>query len=109
MENASKALLIAGGVLLAILVLTLYMYIYTKMANDTSEIYSALNHPETSKFNQKFLNYEGRGTRVILDAQGNSTFDYLTIQDVVTIVNMAKDNNDAQRNPTTIAVNVGRI
>ncbi len=94
MENAAKALLISAGVLIGILLLTLFAYVYTHLRNDTSEIYSALNHPEISKFNQKFLNYEGRQD--------------LTIQDVVTIVNLAKDNNEAQRRQTTIKVLVNR-
>ena len=94
MENASKALLIAGGVLIGILVLTFFVYIYQQMTGDAQEIYTALDRPEVSNFNQKFLNYEGR--------------DDLTIQEVVTIVNMAKDNNDAERKPIRIAVYVGR-
>ena len=94
MENASKALLIAAGVLIGILLLTLFAYVYTKLRTDTSEIYSALNRPEISKFNQKFLNYEGRQD--------------MTIQDVVTIVNLAKDNNEVQRRQTIIQVVVNR-
>ena len=94
MENASKALLIAASVLIGILLLTLFAYVYTKLRTDTSEIYSALNRPEISKFNQKFLNYEGRQD--------------MTIQDVVTIVNLAKDNNEVQRRQTIIQVVVNR-
>ncbi len=94
MENASKALLIAASVLIGILLLTLFAYVYTKLRTDTSEIYSALNRPEISKFNQKFLNYEGRQD--------------LSIQDVVTIVNLAKDNNEMQRKQTTVKVLVNR-
>ena len=42
MENASKALIIAGGVLIVILVLTLFAYINTKMGSGTSNLYSRL-------------------------------------------------------------------
>ena len=92
MENASKALLIAGSVLIGILLLTLFVYLYTQLSENASNVYSTLDHAEISKFNQKFLNYEGR--------------ENLTIQDVVTIVNMAKDNNKEQRKQVTISVKV---
>ena len=42
MENASKALLIAGGVLIAILLLTLFSYLFRQMASSTSNIYENL-------------------------------------------------------------------
>lgn len=92
MENASKALLIAGSVLIGMLLLTLFVYLYTQLSENASNVYSTLDHAEISKFNQKFLNYEGR--------------ENLTIQDVVTIVNMAKDNNKEQRKQVTISVKV---
>lgn len=92
MENASKALLISAGVLIAILLLSLFSYLMRQMGNSTSGIYSNLSQHEISEFNQKFLNYEGR--------------DNLSIQDVVTIINLAKDNNEKLNRPTIIEVKV---
>ncbi len=92
MENASKALLISAGVLMAILLLSLFAYIIRQMGASTSGIYSTLSQHEISEFNQKFLNYEGR--------------ENLSIQDVVTIVNLAKDNNKSEKRPTIIEVKV---
>ena len=92
MENASKALLISAGVLIAILLLTLFSYLMRQMGDSTSEIYSTLSQHEITEFNQKFLNYEGR--------------DNLSIQDVVTIINLAKDNNKKINRPTIIEVKV---
>ena len=92
MENASKALLISAGVLIAILLLTLFSYLMRQMGNSTSGIYSNLSQHEISEFNQKFLNYEGR--------------DNLSIQDVVTIINLAKDNNEKLNRPTIIEIKV---
>lgn len=97
MENAAKALLIAGGVMIAILLLTLFAYIFSHIATSTSSIYSTLEESEITKFNQQFLNYEGRGV---------GSLDPLTIQDVVTIINLAKDNNKSAKRPTTIKVKV---
>ncbi len=92
MENASKALLISAGVLIAILLLTLFSYLMRQMGDSTSGIYSTLSQHEITEFNQKFLNYEGR--------------DNLSIQDVVTIINLAKDNNEKLNRPTIIEVKV---
>lgn len=92
MENAAKALLIAGGVLIAILILSLFSYLVTQMGGSTSKIYSTMSQKEITEFNQKFLNYEDRE---------------LNIQDVITIVNMAKDNNEKSNRNTTISVFVG--
>ncbi len=107
MENASKALLIAGSVLIGILLLTLFVYLYTQLSENASNVYSTIDHAEISKFNQKFLNYKGRGIDIIgHDDSGTPITNPLTIQDVVTIVNMAKDNNKEQRKQVTINVKV---
>lgn len=79
MENASKALIIAGGVLIVILVLTLFAYINTKMGSGTSNLYSKLEDRNITEFNQKFLNYDEN--------------NHLRIQEVVSLINMAKNAN----------------
>ena len=40
MENASKALLIAGGVLIAILIATLWVYFARKIGDENARIYA---------------------------------------------------------------------
>ena len=99
MENASKALLIAGGFLITILLLTLFSYLYTRMAENTAHIQESLEKHEISEFNQQFLNYEGRGERT-----GSTP---LTSQDVATLINLAKDNNENQKFPTQVAIYLG--
>ena len=79
MENASKALIIAGGVLIVILVLTLFAYINTKMGSGTHNLYSRLEDHDITEFNQKFLNYDDNKN--------------LKIQDVVTLINTADNAN----------------
>lgn len=79
MENASKALIIAGGVLIVILVLTLFAYINTKMGSGTHNLYSRLEDHDITEFNQKFLNYDGNKN--------------LKVQDVVTLINTANNAN----------------
>ncbi len=93
MENASKALLIAGQVLIAILLLTLFSYLFTKMNEDTSKIREQLEQNEKLKFNQQFLVFDQRE---------------ITAQDVATIMNLAKENNTEPKFPTTIEVKLNR-
>lgn len=100
MENASKALIIAGGVLIMILLFTLATYLYKGMASQTSEFYSKLEQSDIDEFNHKFLKFNGRGT---IDAEGHSV-DPLNIQEVVTIINSAKDSNETKKMPVTVTV-----
>ena len=89
MENASKALLIAGGVLIAILVMTLGIYFSRMIADHSARVYAQLEESRRTEFNQKFLNYDINHRK----EDGSSYID-LTIQDVVTIVNLAKNSNE---------------
>lgn len=57
MENASKALIIAGAILLAILLISLGIMIFNQ-AQDTVNN-SGMTQAEISAFNNKFLKYEG--------------------------------------------------
>lgn len=107
MENASKALLIAAGVLIAILLLTLFSYLFGRMAESSSKFYSMMEEHEIAEFNQQFLNYKGRGVDVVgHDASGNPIYNDMTVQDVVTIVNLAKDNNKNKKRLTKVEVYV---
>lgn len=90
MENASKALLLAGGVLLMIIVFSLATLIFNRMGSQTSDFYQEIDEAKINEFNQQFFNYHERTD--------------LKIQDVVTIVNLAKDNNERGIVPVEIKV-----
>ncbi len=65
MENASKALIIAGAILLAILIISLGILIYNQASGVVND--NAMSEVEINNFNQKFTQYEGgsvRGTTV---------------------------------------------
>lgn len=64
MENASKAMLIAGAILVAIMVVALGVNIFNKASSAADP--SALDATEVSMFNSKFEGYEGQqlGTNV---------------------------------------------
>lgn len=66
MENASKALIIAGAILLAILIISLGIMIYNQASGVVNN--NAMSEVDITTFNQKFEQYVGdkvRGANVI--------------------------------------------
>ena len=59
MENASKALIIAGAILLSILIIAIGMYIYNSSQNSINEAGSQISAQEVQSFNQTWEMYEG--------------------------------------------------
>lgn len=66
MENASKALIIAGAILLSILIIGIGMYIYNSSTNSINGAVGQISQQEVSSFNNQFSMYEGKqvGTNV---------------------------------------------
>ena len=65
MENASKALIIAGAILLSILLISLGIMIFNQAQDTVTN--SGMTEAELTSFNNKFLKYEGnevKGTMV---------------------------------------------
>lgn len=79
MENAAKALLIAGGVLITIVVVSIGSYLMKNMGEQTARFYEIMERSEVMKYNEQFLKYEGKD---------------LNMQDVISIMNLARDNNE---------------
>lgn len=79
MENASKALLMAAGVLIGVLILSLGVYLYLSFSSSTAEMEKRMELDEINNFNNQFLAYDGK--------------DNLTIYDVYTVANLAKESN----------------
>lgn len=61
MENASKALIIAGAILLAILIISLGIMIYNQASGVVNN--NAMTEVEVTSFNQKFEQYLGDNVR----------------------------------------------
>lgn len=59
MENASKALLIAASVLIAILLIAFGMKIFITSSKPVDNVEGAMNSTEIATFNSKFLSYAG--------------------------------------------------
>ena len=62
MENASKALLIAGAILIAILLIAIAMYVYSTSQGNVNQAMASLDVQQIQSLNQAWLNYDGRQT-----------------------------------------------
>lgn len=84
MENASKALIIAGAILLSILLISLGIMIFTR----AQEIVNGPGMDETQKtaFNAKFTKYEGTQKGAMVRS---------LVQDVLATNAVREDNNTA--------------
>lgn len=78
MENASKALIMAAGVLIGILIISLAVYLFVDFGSTSAEINAQNAEKQINQFNSKFTSYADKD---------------LTIYDVITVVNYAKENN----------------
>jgi len=81
MENASKALLIAGGVLIALLIITLLIFTVTKLGDNQRAQSSGTKASQLAAFNRDFERYT-EGTI-------NGT-------DIISIINKINDYNQKQ-------------
>lgn len=89
MENASKALLIAAEVLIAMLVVSMFTILFSTVA-DYSEKYAITKESqEIEAFNTQFTNYTKE--------------EEITAQDVVSVINLAKYYNAKGFNITASA------
>lgn len=77
MENASKALIIAGAILLAILIISLGIMIYQQASGVVNN--NSMSEVDITSFNSKFTQYEGANIR---GAQVNSLLDQIRTNNV---------------------------
>lgn len=80
MENASKALLMAAEVLIAMMIVSLGVYVFYTYSQTSREIHDKKAEQQLVEFNAKYTKYLDQTT--------------LTIYDVRTIANYAKKDNE---------------
>lgn len=83
MENASKALIMAAGVLIGVLILSLAVYLFTQFGSTSAQIHAQKAERQVVQFNSQFTSY--------LDKND------LTIYDVITVAGYAIENNKYYR------------
>lgn len=79
MENASKALLMAAGVLIGVLILSLAIYLFSNFGSTSAEVHRQKEIQDINEFNTQFTSYEGKEC---------------TIHDIITVTDLAVNNND---------------
>ena len=78
MENASKALIMAGGVLIGILILSLAAYLFLSFGAKSQEIHSRIDETQLNRYNAQYNIYADRTD--------------ITIYDIISLANLAKEN-----------------
>ena len=81
MENASKALIIAGAILVSILIVSLGVFIFTNASAKAKEM-ANLDEQEVSAFNSKITPYLGKS---ISGSQVNALIQYVISNDLACI------------------------
>ena len=98
MENASKALIMAGTVLISILLISILVLFFRKGASASAEYNSAMSDAELAKFNAKFEVY---------DRNNNTYFDMITVANMVYDVN--RNNKNDSQNQILFTLNLSGI
>ena len=60
MENASKALLMAAGVLIGVLIISLAVYLMSYFGGVSADIHKRQKANQINQFNSQFTAYEGK-------------------------------------------------
>ena len=80
MENASRALIMAAGVLMGILVLSLAIFLFSDFGQQTQQLYNRMDENKLLQYNSQYSIYAGR--------------EDITIYDIITVANLARENNN---------------
>lgn len=89
MENATKALLIAGSVLIAILLIAVGLRIFNSTQGATDAAEETMSASEVAVFNNKFLQYYGKRK---------------SKSEVISLINTVVANNSISNNKVTITI-----
>ena len=84
MENASKALIMAGGILIGIIVLSIGVFLYLKMAVVKEQYNKDLEVAELAKFNTEITVFKGR--------------ENIRAYEIISLINFVKSNNTKNPN-----------
>lgn len=101
MENTSKALIMAGGMLLAILIVSLLVYAWSLFSKYQSSQDDLTDIEDTAKFNEQFTNYQRDNVK---------GYEILSLANKVTDYNYRKSESDRTNDenyvPITIVINL---
>lgn len=92
MENASKALIMAGSVLIGVLILTLFVYLFRTMGEYAASAERDRAQTQIEMFNANFTKFVGE---TVYEGEVDGVAKTCTMHDVVTVANFAKQTNQA--------------
>lgn len=90
MENASKALLMAGEILIGIIIISIFAWIFGKTQEFAEGYNENMNKQKIVAFNNQYTQYITNNT--------DTDATYIYAEDVVTIANQARDWNETTPN-----------
>lgn len=97
MENASKALIMAAGVLLGVMIISFAVYLFSTFGSYSNDVYMQMEATRMEAFNSQFTKFYGTEQRENpYDTNSDKYYNgpiLCTVQDVVTIAKLAKDSN----------------
>lgn len=100
MENASKALLIAGSVLIVILLIAVGVRIYSSTQGVTESTEGTMTATQKAQFNSKFTQYIGKKTEAqtralintVISSNATNASHYVKINNTNPDINMPLEN-----------------
>lgn len=97
MENATRAFIMAAGILLGVLILSLGIYLFSIFGQYSANAYETMEKNQITQFNSQFFKYYGNTTYSYVDENGKEKTITNPIQctahDIISIVNLAQQNN----------------
>ena len=93
MENASKALIMAGSVLIGVLIISIGVYLFSTYAQYSADSYAKMEASQIDEFNAQFLKYYGMTSYINEDGKAITERIKCTAHDVITLANLAQQSN----------------
>ena len=98
MENATKAFMMAAGVLIGVLILSIAVYLFTIFSRNSEQVYKEMESNQVTQFNNQFLKYYGLISRTYIDEQTGKEKTVqepikCTVHDIISLANLAYQNN----------------
>ena len=93
MENASKALIIAGSFLIGMIVLSIAVVLFSSFGNTGSQIMDKIEEAQLTQWNNILLKYYGNVSGKAAD--GSDVFHpiVITAHDIISIASFAQETN----------------
>lgn len=89
MENASKALIIAGTILISVMIVSLAVYVFNMFGKYSESKYSEIEQHQIAEFNNRFYKFYGS----TVNSEGVAKPIECTIHDIVSLANFAQKHN----------------